>query len=281
MRGNYNSAIASLAETVSQVATQIDQIRAEAAAISSATSSQATRSEQRTATLNDVATTMQSMESSISQAASNAHEANDTVATSHRHADEGAVVVAQAVEAMREIESSSDEIRKIVSLIEDISFQTNLLALNAGVEAARAGDAGRGFAVVATEVRALAQRSSDSANEIKTLISKSGDQVANGVALVEKSGAALEQILESVARTNTQVGEINQSVQGQHERLRSVGKTLQNLNGLAAQDAAIIEETAASMATLDDATDHLSRLVSVFEIDERLGQTPSNTEKAA
>ncbi len=100
---------------------------------------------------------------------------------------------------MTEIEHSSQQINRIIGVIDEIAFQTNLLALNAGVEAARAGDAGRGFAVVAQEVRGLAQRSAEAAKEIKSLISTSRDQVENGVKLVRASGESLHEIVAKVA----------------------------------------------------------------------------------
>ncbi len=96
--------------------------------------------------------------------------------------------------------NSSHKIADIIAVIDEIARQTNLLALNAAVEAARAGEAGRGFAVVATEVRDLAQRSSQAAKDIKTLISNSSGQVKEGVALVNSAGSSLGEIVESIKK---------------------------------------------------------------------------------
>src|SRR6202142_374897 len=113
-------------------------------------------------------------------------------------ADRSGKVVADAVAAMTQIETSAGKIADIIGVIDEIARQTNLLALNAAVEAARAGDAGRGFAVVASEVRTLAQRSSQAAKDIKDLITSSNGQVAQGVELVNKTGAALDEIVAAI-----------------------------------------------------------------------------------
>ncbi len=282
LRTDYNSAVASLNDAITSVATQVQKIRENAAAIAETSRDQSARSEARSRALAEVSNSVRDLEASVAMVAGNASEASETVKNSNHHADEGMQVVDQAVSAMYEIEGSANEIRKIVSLIEDISFQTNLLSLNAGVEAARAGEAGRGFAVVATEVRALAQRSSDSANEIKSLISKSDQQVKNGVALVQQSGAALKQILSSVGSTNNQVDGINESVHQQNRRLTVIAETLEKLSTSARRDSTMIEETATASATLNEATDILSDAISVFKTDTAATrQDPSSEDERA
>ena len=139
-------------------------------------------------------------------------------------------MVCQAVEAMGDIQKSSNHIGQIISVIDEIAFQTNLLALNAGVEAARAGEAGRGFAVVASEVRALAQRSADSAKEIKALISSSCQQVELGVELVGRTGKALEIMVAKVAKIDGIVNDIAASAQQQAAALDEVNTAINQMD---------------------------------------------------
>src|SRR3546814_4602259 len=100
-------------------------------------------------------------------------QTNALVNVAVSEAKQSGSIVRKAVDAMGNIEQATQEIGKIIGVIDGITFQTNLLALNAGVEAARAGDAGKGFAVVASEVRSLAQPSADAAHDINELITSS------------------------------------------------------------------------------------------------------------
>ncbi len=147
--------------------------------------------------------------------------ANDTFAVAER----GGKVAAQAVDAMARIEGASRKISDIIAVIDEIARQTNLLALNAAVEAARAGEAGRGFAVVATEVRDLAQRSSQAAKDITDLINNSSNQVKDGVTLVNSAGSSLVEIVDSIKKVTTIVSDIAAASSEQARGLEQINQT--------------------------------------------------------
>ena len=126
-------------------------------------------------------------------------------------------------------------------MIDEIARQTNLLALNAAIEAARAGEAGRGFVVVASEVRSLAQRSSQAAKDIKDLITNSNGEVREGVDLVNQAGSALTEIIAVDSRKwPTWSREIASASSEQSGGIAQVNKALSQMDEITQQNSALV-----------------------------------------
>ncbi len=266
LRQNYNAAVVALREAIARVMQNSESIRHETSEITSAADDLSRRTERQAATLEETATALDELTTSVRSAAESADAASKMSAEAQQNAEQGGAVAREAVAAMDGIKTSSQEISKITSVIDDIAFQTNLLALNAGVEAARAGEAGRGFAVVATEVRALAQRSSDAAREINELISASGDQVREGVDLVDRTGDALSAIVRSVADISERVAAIATSTREQSNGLGEVNTAVNELDHVTQQNAAMFEETTAASHALTSEADGLASAVAAFKL---------------
>jgi methyl-accepting chemotaxis protein len=158
----------------------------------------------------------------------------------------------------------------IISVIDGIAFQTNILALNAAVEAARAGEQGRGFAVVASEVRSLAGRSAEAAKEIKNLITNSVEKVALGTSQVASAGSTMEEIVSSIARVASIVGEIAQASREQSAGIGQINQSVLELDDVTQQNAALVEETSAISATLQDQAQKLADLSASFKLIQRV-----------
>lgn len=277
LRRNFNEAVSSLSDAIETVGNNADSIRSEATEITSAADDLAQRTEKQAATLEETAASLNKMTTSVRSTSEGADAASKVASVAQSNAEQGGNVAREAVRAMDMIKNSSMEISKITSVIDDIAFQTNLLALNAGVEAARAGEAGRGFAVVATEVRALAQRSSDAAREINELISASGEHVSGGVDLVDRTGAALNEIVDSVSEISSRVAEIAASAREQSSGLQEINQAVNELDSVTQQNAAMFEETNAASHALTGEADALARAVAKFRLPHRdEGKTSEN-----
>jgi methyl-accepting chemotaxis protein len=264
IRIKFNDSVAALEAAIGSVVTGIATIRTGLAEITVASNDLAQRTEQQAASLEETVAALSEVTTGVNQTAEGAAKAQATALTASRNAEKGGEIVGRAIEAMSQIEDSSDKIGKIIGVIDEIAFQTNLLALNAGVEAARAGEAGRGFAVVAQEVRGLAQRSAEAAKEIKELISTSSKQVEDGVKLVTASGRSLSEIVDQVAEMTGVVTDIARSAKEQALSLREVSVAADQMDKVTQQNAAMVEEATAAAQTLSDETDTLAGMVANF-----------------
>lgn len=222
------------------------------------------RTEKQAANLEETASSMLQMTSTVRKNANNAKDANDIASGARGQAEEGAEVVSRAVAAMQEITESSRKISAIIGVIDEIAFQTNLLALNAAVEAARAGEQGRGFAVVANEVRNLAGRSAVAAKEIKVLINESVVKIKDGSKLVDDSGHTLDEIKDSVNKVSSIVAEIASASKEQSEGIELVTRAISQMDEMTQQNAALVEEAAASSEQMGGQAKSLNDLVGFF-----------------
>jgi methyl-accepting chemotaxis protein len=281
IKDDFNGAVSRLRETISAIAVSAGEVSGATAEISASTTDLSQRTEEQAASLEETSASMEEIAAVVKKNAENAQQANQSVGTTRDVAGRGGKVVAQAVDAMARIEGSSRQISDIIGVIDEIARQTNLLALNAAVEAARAGEAGRGFAVVATEVRSLAQRSSQAAKDIKDLIVNSNGQVKDGVALVGGAGEALNEIVDSIKVVADLVADIATASSEQSKGIEEVNRALTQMDEMTQQNSALVEENAATAKTLEQQAQAMGEHVSYFRLAGTEGAGQGTAESAA
>ncbi|MEG1327392.1 MAG: methyl-accepting chemotaxis protein, partial [Janthinobacterium sp.] len=223
--------------------------------------------------LEQTASAMEELSSTVQQNADNARHASVLAVEAANIARDGGQAVGQVIHTMEAISASSAQIADIIGVIDMLAFQTNILALNAAVEAARAGEQGRGFAVVATEVRSLAQRSAAAARDIRALIANSTQQVDAGTALVAQAGATMQDVVAAVGRVSQMVADITAASAEQSTGIGQVSQAVVQMDEVTQQNAALVEEAAAASQSLESEAAQLLQVVSVF----RLRQGPAHS----
>lgn len=269
LKEDFNAAVGSLESVMETLRNSVGVIGAGTGEISSASMDLAHRTEQQAASLEQTAAALNELTEQVHSSASNAHAVAASVNQASADASQSAEVVREAISSMESIEQSSEEISRIIGVIDQIAFQTNLLALNAGVEAARAGEAGKGFAVVAQEVRELAQRSAAAAKEIKALIERSALQVKDGVNLVGRTAQSLNRIADQVININDVIKEISSSSQEQAVGLREINSAMNQMDQVTQQNAAMVEQATAASVALRDEAEKLRVLAERFKTGHR------------
>ncbi|MDF8334227.1 methyl-accepting chemotaxis protein [Novosphingobium cyanobacteriorum] len=277
LRHDFNAALGELGAAMSKVQGSTIALERVAADIGDAASDLAGRNVRQAAGLEETATAINGLNQRVSGSSEAVFSARAAVDGVGGEVARGGQVIEEAEQAMDRIEAASQEIGKIVSVIDGIAFQTNLLALNAGVEAARAGDAGKGFAVVASEVRALAQRSAEAAREIKDLIGNSSDEIGGGVKLVRDAGASLRSITERMDEINRMMEVVEAGANEQKGSLQSLDETSRQIGKITQSNAAVADQVSNASRTMAQAISEVARELARFEIGEA---RPRETRRA-
>ncbi|WLE00981.1 HAMP domain-containing methyl-accepting chemotaxis protein (plasmid) [Agrobacterium leguminum] len=271
LRVDFNESVERLEDTIISIGASTDAIQGGSGSLKSASEDLAHRTERQAASLEETAAALAEMTRSLSTTRTRCETADGVATTALQGALTSSAVVREAIAAMKRIEDSSTQIRTIIDVIDQIAFQTNLLALNAGVEAARAGDAGKGFAVVAQEVRELAQRSAAAARDINKIITTSTADVESGVTLVLKAGTSLHLIEDNVKSIHDHIGAIVTATREQYLRLTEINGTVNDLDQVTQQNAAMVEETTAAAFGLDHESSILTERVNSFTTRANIG----------
>ncbi len=258
-----------------------DQMAKSSNQLSYASQEIANGAQEQAAGIEETTSSMEELASMVKQNLKSCKQASLLSETANEASKNGYEKMTDMLAAMNCISKSSEDIKNVIDVIDEIAFQTNMLALNAAVEAARAGEAGMGFAVVADEVKNLANRSSESAKETAAMIKEIATSVSDGMNISEE----LSEIFSEILTNSKKVLEMNKEVETascqQSEGIEQINKAMIQFDTVIQANAAGAEETASSAEEMQGQVDNLNETVKTMYtvIKGKKGQTGISSDE--
>ncbi|MBI3577995.1 MAG: methyl-accepting chemotaxis protein, partial [Ignavibacteriales bacterium] len=294
LQRSFDSFVASMKETLLQVAEATSAVASASSEISTSTEEMAAGAQEQTSQTSEIATAVEQMTKTIVENSRNVTQISDGAKLTRKQAEEGGVIVEETVVGMNRIAEvvnrsaekvqvlgkSSEQIGEIIGVIDDIADQTNLLALNAAIEAARAGEQGRGFAVVADEVRKLAERTTKATKEIAVMIKQiqtdtkeavgsmlqGRKEVDEGIQLAGRAKDKLVEIVENVQNAADTMAQVATSTEEQSSTSEQIAKNVEAVSAVTQQTASGTQQIARAAEDLNRLTENLQQLVNKFKL---------------
>ena len=295
-----------LQSIVAAIQDESARLHHDSSALSAAGAQAFSRTGEQSAQTHQAASAMQEMSISIAEVSGHAQTAADQAREAVTVAREGGATVQEMLAGMNSISDSvsqtaatvrrlgndSEQIIRIVNVIEEIAEKTNLLALNAAIEAARAGEQGRGFAVVAGEVRRLAESTRNATSEIAQMIetithntraavdamASGTERVSHGTEITARAGQSLQRIIAAADQVEAMIAQIATASTQQSVAAQEFSQNLEVINRLGEENAAATPVTKSLVDSVRDGASRLRDSVGHFRIAE---QQPSSGSGAS
>ncbi|MCL1829404.1 MAG: methyl-accepting chemotaxis protein [Oscillospiraceae bacterium] len=259
MVDNLNNMFTEINSSTGQVSTGSKQVADGAQSLAQGSTEQAASVEELSSSIAEIA-------DKTKENAGMAGKAASLASTIKNNAEKGSRQMDEMMTAVKDINQASQNISKVIKVIDDIAFQTNILALNAAVEAARAGQHGKGFAVVAEEVRNLAAKSAEAAKETGDMIQNSMEKAELGAQIAGETAESLTEIVSGINESDRIVNDIAKSSENQATGINQINIGIDQVAQVIQLNSATAEESAAASEQMSSQAAILEALIAQFKL---------------